>query len=178
MLRLARLLESSSLPFFKVAHQIGPLLQKIVRRFAQSRFCRSSKLQRICPCQQSLQDRFFLLQTFGKSFFRCQCGKVLLQWEQLCKIAQDFCRFGSRLLLLGNGSQCLVKLTPCMGPAAHHLDLFWQPVVPLVAVRMEPTPKSLQECFCFLVGLVIIQHNRLVADVPFSCSTCKVVSSP
>ena len=68
----------------QIAHQIGPLLQKIVQCLAQGGLgcCPGAGL--ICPCQQSLQNRFFLLQTLGKSLFYCQCGKVLLHLEQLC----------------------------------------------------------------------------------------------
>ena len=49
----------------QIAHQIGPLLQKIVQCLAQGGLgcCPGAGL--ICPCQQSLQNRFFLLQTLG-----------------------------------------------------------------------------------------------------------------
>lgn len=49
------------------------------------------------------------------------------------------------MLFFGNGSQCLIKSSPGMGPAAHYPDVCRQPVVTLVAVRMELAEECLRE---------------------------------
>ena len=79
-------------------------------------------LQLICPRKQSLQNRFCLFQTPGIAFFCCHIGKLMLQFKQLCKIAQCFGRLGGSLLLLWNRMQCLIKFPPRMRPAANYPD--------------------------------------------------------
>ena len=56
----------------QIAHQIGPLLPQIVQGLAQGGLGGSLGAGLICPCQQSVQNRFLQFQTLIVSFFRCQ----------------------------------------------------------------------------------------------------------
>ena len=147
----------------------------------------------ICPCQQSVQNGLFQLQTLGISFFRCQSRKRILQPEQ--PGTEALTGSGKRIFsFLGRQClQCCVKFSSCVCPAANYPNLFLQLVVPLVSVCMKPAREVFQKFFrmcCFAARLVLVQYNghfcaaagsvqphvRLTGGDSFS--TCKVVSSP
>ena len=78
-------------PIFQISYQIRPLLQQVMQRLSKSRFRRRFRGCLLCPRQQSVQNRFLLLQALSISFFRCQSGERLLQLEQPSAIALTGC---------------------------------------------------------------------------------------
>lgn len=62
--------------------QIGPLLPQIVQHLAQGGLGHRFGADLICPCQQSVQNRFLQFQPLGIAFFRHQFHERLLQPKQ------------------------------------------------------------------------------------------------
>jgi hypothetical protein len=60
-------------------NQMRPLFLQIVQSFSQSGF--RGCLFRLCPCQKSIQNRFFQFQPLGISFFRGKALKLFLNRE-------------------------------------------------------------------------------------------------
>ena len=58
-----------------------------------------------------------------------------------------------------------------MRPVTRHLDVLWQIVVPLVAVRMQPARENLGESLSVLrhpVGLVLVQDDGILSATAVS----------
>ena len=68
--------------------------------------------------------------------------------------------------LFGQRLQRLIKFSPGMSPEAHYSDVLRQLVVPLVAVRVQPAGKILEEGRYVLrlpARLVFVQHNGILS---------------
>ena len=147
----------------QIVDQIRPLLLQIDKRLAQGLlWCCCSG---ICPCQQSVQNRFCLLQPLDVSFFRRKAAERLLQFKQLIAISQALCGGTTLYLPFGQRFDCFVKLPPGMDPADDHGDFIRKIVVSGITVRVEVAPKAGQKCF-WMPGaparLVFVQDNGLV----------------
>ena len=66
---------------FQIAYQVRPLLQQVIQCLSKSGFRYRFGDRLICPCQQSVQNRFLLFQALSISFFWCQFCERLLQLE-------------------------------------------------------------------------------------------------
>lgn len=146
--------------------QIVSLLSQIVQCLALGEFESSLVASLICPCQQSVQNRFLQFQPLGIAFFRCQVHESLLQLKQPGAVTLADCLQRILPFLFGQHLQRFVKFSPGMSPAAHHPDVLRKLVVALVAVRVQPAREVLEEGLGVLrlpAGLVLVQDKGILS---------------
>ena len=64
---------------FQITYQIRPLLQQVIQCFPESRFRRRFGDRLICPCRQSVQNRFLLFPVLTAAMCTMQSGPM--EWK-------------------------------------------------------------------------------------------------
>lgn len=131
--------------------------------FAYRRFRQGSA--RIGLCEKRLHQRFGGCHALFKSILRRKVRELAFQLKQPVAVSLPGQSKAVLACFLCHNLQCLIELSTQMGPAAHHNNVFRQPVVALIAIGVKITAEMIQELRRMLgltVWLVLIQNNRLI----------------
>lgn len=112
---------------------------------AQGGLRRSSSF--ICLCQESVQNRLYLLSPLVIPFFRSHFCQSLFNLEYQIAISQPLCCGTAFCLSFRQGPQRFVELSSGMRPTANYCNFFRQVMVSVITVRMQVSVESSEELF-------------------------------